>query len=404
MTEPVPQATAWPPLIIAVAPNGARRTKADHPAQPMTPDELAETSVKCVEAGASMIHLHVRDAAGGHTLDVDAYRAATDAIRAKLGDRIVIQATSEAVGMYSPAQQMAMVRQLHPEAVSMAIRELIPDDEDEGPASRFLEWLIGERIQPQYILYSADEVVRFADLRKRGVIPGDNVFVLYVLGRYTKGQVSHPADLLPFLEVTGALNCHWGFCAFAALGHLRGGPAKAAVLSSAMTGLISGSSIANVVSTGVFTIPLMKRVGFSPEKAGSVEVASSVNGQIMPPVMGAAAFLMVEYVGISYQEVVKHAFLPAVISYIALFYLVDLEAAKAGMKGLPRRGVAKSLMQKLNGFLIGIAFTAVLSAIVYFGIGWTSELLGDAAGPVLGVVVLAVYVLLVRFAAKYPDL
>ncbi|MCB1399837.1 MAG: TRAP transporter permease, partial [Rhodobacteraceae bacterium] len=112
--------------------------------------------------------------------------------------------------------------------------------------------------------------------------------------------------------------------AFAGLGALRGGPAKAAVVGSAMTGLISGSSIANVVTTGTFTIPLMKRVGFSSEKAGAVEVASSVNGQIMPPVMGAAAFLMVEFVGISYVEVIKHAFIPAVISYIALVYIVHL--------------------------------------------------------------------------------
>lgn len=192
--------------------------------------------------------------------------------------------------------------------------------------------------------------------------------------------------------------------AFAALGHLRGGPAKAAVLASAMTGLISGSSIANVVTTGTFTIPLMKRVGFSSEKAGSVEVASSVNGQIMPPVMGAAAFLMVEYVGISYQEVVKHAFLPAVISYIALFYLVDLEAAKNGMKGLPKSGPLRSAMQKVNGFLIGIAVTAVLAAVTYFGIGWMKDVFGDNAGWALTVILLAVYVVLIRFAAKYPDL
>ncbi|BBI63826.1 hypothetical protein HSBAA_51320 [Vreelandella sulfidaeris] len=105
-------------------------------------------------------------------------------------------------------------------------------------------------------------------------------------------------------------------------------------MASAMTGLISGSSIANVVTTGTFTVPMMKRVGFSSEKAGAVEVASSVNGQIMPPVMGAAAFLMVEYVGISYVEVIKHAFLPALISYIALVYIVHLEALKANMKGL----------------------------------------------------------------------
>ena len=125
--------------------------------------------------------------------------------------------------------------------------------------------------------------------------------------------------------------------AFSLLGHMRGGPAKAAVLSSGMTGLISGSSIANVVTTGTFTIPLMKRVGFTSEKAGAVEVAASVNGQIMPPVMGAAAFLMVEYIGIPYIEVIKHAFLPAIISYIALIYIVHLEALKGGMEGLPRR-------------------------------------------------------------------
>src|SRR3546814_5395077 len=110
-----------------------------------------------------------------------------------------------------------------------------------------------------------------------------------------------------------------------------------------MTGVISGSSIANVVTTGTFTIPLMKRVGFSPEKAGSVEVAASVNGQIMPPVMGAAAFLMVEFVGLPYVDVVKHAFLPAVISYIALTYLVHLEAMKARMPVLPNPGGRKQI-------------------------------------------------------------
>lgn len=130
--------------------------------------------------------------------------------------------------------------------------------------------------------------------------------------------------------------------AFSLMGHYRGGPAKAAVVASGMTGLISGSSIANVVTTGTFTIPMMKRVGFSAEKAGAIEVASSVNGQIMPPVMGAAAFLMVEYVNIPYFDVVKHAFLPAIISYIALVYIVHLEAMKSGMQGLTRDGNGKS--------------------------------------------------------------
>ena len=124
--------------------------------------------------------------------------------------------------------------------------------------------------------------------------------------------------------------------AFSLLGHMKGGPAKAAVISSAMTGLISGSSIANVVTTGTFTIPLMRRVGFTPEKAGAVEVSSSVNGVLTPPVMGAVAFLMTEYVGIPYIEVVKHAIVPAAISYIALVYIVHLEALKNDMTGLPR--------------------------------------------------------------------
>ena len=123
------------------------------------------------------------------------------------------------------------------------------------------------------------------------------------------------------LEKAGAGN-YFTQVAFALLGHYRGGPAKAAVVSSGVNGMISGSSIANVVITGTFTIPLMKKVGFSAEKAGAVEVAASTNGQLMPPIMGAAAFLMIEYVGISYLEVIKHAFLPAVISYIALVYIV----------------------------------------------------------------------------------
>ena len=168
--------------------------------------------------------------------------------------------------------------------------------------------------------------------------------------------------------------------AFSLMGHMRGGPAKAAVVSSAMTGLISGSSIANVVTTGTFTIPLMKRVGFSAEKAGAVEVASSVNGQIMPPVMGAAAFLMVEYVGIPYFDVVKHAFLPAVISYIALVYIVHLEALKAGMQGLPKPYEPKPILQRLMGIALAVAALSALSFAVYYGMGWLRPTFPDSAG------------------------
>ena len=191
--------------------------------------------------------------------------------------------------------------------------------------------------------------------------------------------------------------------AFALLGHMRGGPAKAAVLSSAATGIISGSSIANVVTTGTFTIPLMKRVGYRDDQAGAVEVSSSVNGQIMPPVMGAAAFLMVEYVGIPYVEVMKHAFLPAIISYMALFYIVHLEALKAGMVGLPRRnpGTAGS---RLLSFGLTVSGFFVLAGAVYWGIGWIKDLMGDAAIWVVGAGLLGAYIGLLWFGSRQPEL
>jgi TRAP transporter 4TM/12TM fusion protein len=192
--------------------------------------------------------------------------------------------------------------------------------------------------------------------------------------------------------------------AFSLLGHYKGGPAKAAVVASAMTGLISGSSIANVVTTGTFTIPMMKRVGFSAEKAGAVEVASSVNGQIMPPVMGAAAFLMVEYVGISYVDVIKHAFLPALISYIALVYIVHLEALKANMEGLESSNPPKPLVRKVMGFLGGLLLMMVTAMVVYYGLGWLKPVLGDATPWVVSIGLAVIYVALLKLAAGYPEL
>lgn len=191
--------------------------------------------------------------------------------------------------------------------------------------------------------------------------------------------------------------------AFALLGHMRGGPAKAAVVSSAATGLISGSSIANVVTTGTFTIPLMKRVGYRGDQAGAVEVSSSVNGQIMPPVMGAAAFLMVEYVGIPYVQVMKHAFLPAIISYIALFYIVHLEALKAGMQGLPRRTQA-SASQRLLSFLMTVTGFIVIAGVTYYVIGFIKSMLGAAAVPVIGVGLLLAYLGLLWVSSRQPEL
>jgi TRAP transporter 4TM/12TM fusion protein len=190
--------------------------------------------------------------------------------------------------------------------------------------------------------------------------------------------------------------------AFGALGHLRGGPAKAAVVGSAATGLISGSSIANVVTTGTFTIPLMKRVGFSSEKAGAVEVASSVNGQIMPPVMGAAAFLMVEYVGISYVEVITAAFLPATISYIALVYIVHLEAVKNNMPTIGNREV------KMARTVVGMfSFFAIFAGLCYgsqFPVNAVASWAPSYAGLLMSLIVFTIYLGLLSLASTVPDL
>jgi TRAP transporter 4TM/12TM fusion protein len=204
------------------------------------------------------------------------------------------------------------------------------------------------------------------------------------------------------LERAGAGN-YFIWVAFTLLGHLKGGPAKAAVVSSALTGLVSGSSIANVVTTGTFTIPLMKRVGFTAEKAGAVEVASSTNGQLTPPVMGAAAFLMIEFVGISYIEVIKHAFLPAIISYIALVYIVHLESCKKGLVGLPKRH-KKTFLQSLFTFMSVIIGIMGLSLGMYYGLGWIKGVAGEATAWIAAALFVVVYFFLVKVAVKYPDL
>ena len=205
------------------------------------------------------------------------------------------------------------------------------------------------------------------------------------------------------LEKAGAGN-YFIKLAFALLGHFRGGPAKAAVVASALSGLYSGSSIANVVTTGTFTIPLMKRTGFKPEKAGAVEVASSTNGQLTPPVMGAAAFLISEFTGISYPELIKHAFLPAVISYIALVYIVHLEALKLSLQGMPRPTPLGTLAQRLAGVLFGFIGMAVLAGVVFYGLGWVKVVFPNMTFWTAALIFLAAYLFLVMQAAKRPDL
>lgn len=211
------------PLVISVAPNGARKTQKDHAALPITPAEIASTAVACVEAGASLIHLHVRDDADAHSLDGDRYRAAIAAVEASVGDQIVIQMTTEAVGRYTRQEQAAAVREVCPPAASLAIRELCPDEEAVSEASEFFQWMRREEVHAQFILYAPEDVTWFWNLHQRGIIPWDRPAVLYVLGRYSKDLTSKPTDLPPFLHAAAEAqksadsSCDWSVCAFGPL-------------------------------------------------------------------------------------------------------------------------------------------------------------------------------------------
>lgn len=202
------------PVAIAVAPNGGRRGKADHPQIPMNARDIAATAGACLEAGAAMLHCHARDGEGRHILDADAYREIIDAVRAEIGDRLLIQITTEAVSRYTPEEQMAVVRAVRPEAASLALAELVPDRSHECAFGDFLAFMRRERIIPQIILYNPDEALTLHDLMVRGIVPFDDIPVLYVLGRYSVGQRSAPADLLPFLAAGQPRFGHFMVCAF----------------------------------------------------------------------------------------------------------------------------------------------------------------------------------------------
>lgn len=200
---------------IMVAPNGARRIKADHPRLPMFPEEIVATATACFAAGAGAIHLHVRDADGQHVLDAKRYSRVIEMIGVAVPGMLV-QVTTEAVGIYKPSEQMALVRDLRPYAISAAIRELVPDADAEVAAADFYAWCAGRDIAVQHILYDAGDVRVLAGLIARGVVPQADLSVLYVLGRYSVGQESSAGDLRPFLEAASALpvQADWMVCAF----------------------------------------------------------------------------------------------------------------------------------------------------------------------------------------------
>ncbi len=201
--------------LIMVAPNGARRTKADHAALPMTVSEIVETAEACWKAGADAIHAHVRDEAGRHALDADLYRQLIGALAQRV-PQMAVQVSTEAVGIYSAPEQMQLVRTLQPRAISAAIRELVPDAASEAEAARFYGWCRQEQIHVQHILYDDADVARLGDLMARQVIPAGQPSVIYVLGRYSANQQSEPGDLDAFLRAATDLpqSPDWMVCAF----------------------------------------------------------------------------------------------------------------------------------------------------------------------------------------------
>lgn len=202
-------------VMIAVAPNGARKTQQDHPQLPISPKEIAHTAAACLDAGACMLHLHVRDENLRHSLDAQRYKEAIRAIRQQVGEELIIQITTEAVGIYSKEQQIQSVVEVRPEAVSLAIREISPAGADEKVSAEFFSFLQREHIAPQYILYDKEDILHFRKLVERGIVPDENISVLLVLGRYAENQQSDAEDIAPLLNFLGDVR-HWSLCAFGA--------------------------------------------------------------------------------------------------------------------------------------------------------------------------------------------
>ncbi|NRG19562.1 3-keto-5-aminohexanoate cleavage protein [Rhizobiales bacterium] len=216
-------------MILMSAPNGARKMPSDHPALPITASDIARTAAEVCEAGASMIHVHVRDKAGAHLLDAAAYSQVTQAIRREVGDRLVVQITTEAVGRYTAAEQIKLVREVRAEAVSLAVREIIPDEEHEAEAAALFNWMLASHVAPQFIVYDANDLRRFHALRDKGVIPFEEAFLLFVLGRYSQAGTASARDLVDFLQVAQERDI-WSVCAFRDLEH------KATVLAAILGG------------------------------------------------------------------------------------------------------------------------------------------------------------------------
>ncbi|MEZ8825114.1 3-keto-5-aminohexanoate cleavage protein [Vibrio amylolyticus] len=199
---------------IIVAPNGATKSQTVHAALPITPLEIADTVEACLHQGAAMVHLHSRDSQGKHSLEIEDNLKIYHTVKERVGDKILVQLTTEAVGQYSPKQQMSLIKAIKPEAASFAIKELIPDSRSHDSARAFFHWVDEHSIIPQYIVYSPTDLKRYLDLIENQILPKQNHHVLLVLGRYNKQLQSSPTDLLPFVPYLQELTCRWAVCAF----------------------------------------------------------------------------------------------------------------------------------------------------------------------------------------------
>jgi 3-keto-5-aminohexanoate cleavage enzyme len=263
--------TSPAPVAIAVAPNGARKSRADHPRLPLTPPELARCAADVLAAGASMLHLHVRDAAGRHSLEADDYRAAIEAIRERVGDALLIQVTTEAGGRYGPAEQMRHARALAPQALSIAVRELWSDPALETEAASFVAELAARKALVQYIVYGVEDLARFLRLHADGTIPQRTPHVLFVLGAYAEQRAGRPAELPPLVAALPA-DWPWSVCAFGAAelrcvvtGALLGGHVRVGFENNLR--LVSGADAVDNAQTVQVCREVLGRLGLRPATA-----------------------------------------------------------------------------------------------------------------------------------------
>lgn len=212
---------------IMVAPNGARKTHKDHPALPMNLIEMVAEARRCFAAGAEALHAHVRNKDGGHTLDAGLYKELLQEFEQQV-PQMMVQITTEAVGMYTAEEQRALVRAVRPRCVSIAVREMTPD-QNPTILTDFYHELSADDVNVQHILYAPEEIDKLAELMRSNIIPTKNAELLLVLGRYQKDQESQPSDLTPFIEILPNLPMQlpWGVCAF--------GKSETACLQSAIS-------------------------------------------------------------------------------------------------------------------------------------------------------------------------